>query len=282
MRRDRAAALLAQVASGALTPGEALDQLAQAPFESVPDAEGAFATLDQHRALRQGLPEVVYGEGKSPAQCVAIAERLAAGGDGFLVTRADEAVRDALAARFPDAVVHPGARTVRLAPRVPLPAVPGYACVVTAGTSDLPVADECAETLLAFGLEARRVTDVGVAGLHRVLARAPELAAAAVTIVVAGMDGALPSVVGGLVAGPVIACPTSVGYGAALGGLAPLLTMLNSCAAGVTVVNVDNGFGAAVAAARIMRVAREPRATNSMSHNALSALGSRDAAGQGG
>ena len=272
MRRDRAAALLAEVASGTLSPAAALEALALAPFETVGDADAPFATIDRHRALRQGLPEVVYGEGKTPAQCVAIAERIAAAGDGFLVTRADEAARAALAARFPDAVVHEAARTVRLAPRVPLPPVDGHVCVVTAGTSDLPVADECAETLLAFGVEARRVTDVGVAGLHRLLARAPELASATVTVVVAGMDGALPSVVGGLVAGPVIACPTSVGYGAALGGLAPLLTMLNSCAAGVAVVNVDNGFGAAVAAARIVRARRETASHKSVPHNAVEQL----------
>jgi NCAIR mutase (PurE)-related protein len=281
VRRDRAEALLAEVARGTLTPAAALEALAVAPLEAVGDAAAPFATIDQHRALRQGLPEVVYGEGKTPAQCIAIVERIAAGGDGFLVTRADEAARAALAARFPDAVVRDAARTVRLAPRVPLPAVEGHVCVVTAGTSDLPVADECAETLLAFGVEARRITDVGVAGLHRLLARAPELASAAVIVVVAGMDGALPSVVGGLVAGPVIACPTSVGYGAALGGLAPLLTMLNSCAAGVTVVNVDNGFGAAVAAARIVRARREVAPRKSLPDNGVEQLTSRAAGAAG-
>ena len=260
MRRDRAEALLAAVAAGTLPPAAALEQLAAAPFETVTDGgAGAVATVDLHRALRQGLPEVVYGEGKTPAQCVAIAGRLAAGGEGFLVTRVAPEAQAALAARFPAAVVQPLGRTVRLAPDVPLPAPAGHVCLVTAGTSDLPVAEECAETLLAAGLVVDRVTDVGVAGVHRLLARTEALRAAAVTIVVAGMDGALPSVVGGLVRGPVIAVPTSVGYGAALGGLAPLLTMLNSCAAGVTVVNVDNGFGAAMAAARILR-GSSPRA----------------------
>ncbi len=257
MRRDRAADLLRAVAEGRVLPDAALEQLTRAPFESITDERAAtFATVDQHRALRQGMPEVVYGEGKTAAQCVAIAERLAAAGDGFLVTRAAEAAQDALAARFPAARVNRVARTVALVGETAPPPAVGYVCVVTAGTTDLPVAEECAETLSMAGLAVERLTDVGVAGVHRVLARTEMLAGAAVTIVVAGMDGALPSVVGGLVRGPVIAVPTSVGYGAAFGGLAPLLTMLNSCAAGVSVVNIDNGFGAAMAAIRILRGAR--------------------------
>ena len=267
MRRDRARALLERVARGTLAADAALDELALAPLDPVEHEGATVATVDHHRALRQGMPEVVYGEGKTPAQCVAICERLAERGDGFLVTRVDDASRAALAARFPEAVVRTEARTVRLPPREPLPEVPGHVCVVTAGTTDLPVADECAETLLAFGVATRRITDVGVAGLHRILACAPALAEAAVVIVVAGMDGALPSVVGGLVRVPVIACPTSVGYGAAFGGLASLLTMLNSCAAGVTVVNVDNGFGAAVAAARILRNSPTADAAKSRGRN---------------
>ena len=252
MRRDRALALLDAVARGEIDPATALDRLATAPIEQVDEGSRAVATLDQHRALRQGLPEVVFGAGKTPAQLVAIAERLAERGEGFLVTRADEAGQGALAARFPDAVVNALGRTVRLAPSHPLPVPDGIVCVVTAGTADLPVAEECAESLAAAGVRCERVTDVGVAGLHRVLARADVLASAAAVIVIAGMDGALPSVVGGLVRGPVIAVPTSVGYGASFQGLAPLLTMLNSCAAGVVVVNIDNGFGAAMAAARLL------------------------------
>jgi NCAIR mutase (PurE)-related protein len=216
------------------------------------DGELPFATLDLDRARRQGAPEVVFGEGKSPDQCVAIAERLVTAGQGVLLTRTSDAARQALHARFPDARVHAVARTVRLAPMAPRAAAAGFACVVTAGTSDLPVAEECLETLAFLGVSAERVTDVGVAGVHRVLARADLLRAARAVVVIAGMDGALPSVVGGLVAGPVIAVPTSVGYGAAFGGLAPLLTMLNSCAAGVTVVNIDNGFGAAMAVWRLL------------------------------
>ena len=270
MRRDRALALLEAVARGETAPGAALDQLATAPIEIVAVGQQTVAALDQHRALRQGLPEVVYGAGKTPAQLVAIAERLAERGEGFLVTRADDAAQGALALRFSDALVNPIGRTVRLPPAHPLPTADGTVCLVTAGTADLPVAEECAESLAAAGLRCERVTDVGVAGLHRVLARAESLAAAAVTIVVAGMDGALPSVVGGLVRGPVIAVPTSVGYGASFQGLAPLLTMLNSCAAGVVVVNIDNGFGAAMAAARLLLGGtRQTSAANTKPHNDL-------------
>lgn len=250
MKRERARALLEDVAAGRLTIEHALAQLDAAPTEEL-----GFATLDHHRALRQGFPEVVFGQGKQPSQVVAICERLAEHGDGFLVTRAADDVRAAVRTRFPAAEENAVARTLWLrgtaatgtsAPRT------AAVAVVTAGTSDLPVAEEAAVTLTALGHPVLRVTDVGVAGLHRILARRETLADAAVIIVVAGMDGALPSVVGGLVRVPVIAVPTSVGYGAAFGGLAPLLTMLNSCAAGVTVCNIDNGFGAAVAASRIL------------------------------
>jgi NCAIR mutase (PurE)-related protein len=246
--RERLLDLLQQVATGTVPPAAVADQLALAPFEQLP-----FATIDHHRALRQGYPEVIYAAGKSAEQVVAIAERLAEQGDGFLVTRADDESRDALVHRFPRAVANAVARTVLLAGIDRRSPSPGRALIVTAGTSDLPVADEAAVTLEAFGCEAHRLTDVGVAGIHRLLAQGDALQAAQVIIVVAGMDGALPSVVGGLVSCPVIAVPTSVGYGASFGGIAPLLTMLNSCAAGVVVVNIDNGFGAGVAAARILR-----------------------------
>ncbi len=216
------------------------------------DAPLPFATLDLDRARRQGAPEVVYAEGKSPAQCVAIAERLAAAPHGVLLTRATPEVRAALRASFPAMRVHDEARTAWLAPREPRPPVAGFVSVVTAGTSDLPVAAECLETLAFLGVPAECVADVGVAGVHRVLQRAERLREARAVVVVAGMDGALASVVGGLVRGPVVAVPTSVGYGAAFGGVAALLTMLNSCAAGVTVVNIDNGFGAAMAVWRLM------------------------------
>jgi pyridinium-3,5-biscarboxylic acid mononucleotide synthase len=246
---EAALALLRQVAAGALSAEAGVEKLATAPFEEL----GGFATIDHHRAVRQGWPEVIYGEGKTPEQCVAVAERIAERGGGFLVTRADSTVRAALVERFPSALVNDSGRTARLAAAAsPSTRLLGRVSVVTAGTTDGPVAEECAETLLACGAAVERVTDVGVAGVHRLLARLEALRSADVVVVIAGMDGALPSVVGGLVAGPVVAVPTSVGYGAAFGGVAPLLTMLNSCAAGVVVVNIDNGFGAAMAAARIL------------------------------
>jgi NCAIR mutase (PurE)-related protein len=247
VKRERVRALLAEVAAGRATIEAALAQLDGAPTEEL-----EFATLDHHRALRQGFPEVVFGQGKTPEQVVVICEKLAQRGDGFLVTRADDAVRAAVRAKFPTVEENALARTLWLRGQSEMPKRTAKVAIVTAGTSDLPVAEEAVSTLTALGHPVLRITDVGVAGLHRILARRETLADAAVIIVVAGMDGALPSVVGGLVRVPVIAVPTSVGYGAAFGGLAPLLTMLNSCAAGVTVCNIDNGFGAAVAASRIL------------------------------
>ena len=240
--------LLADVAAGRLAPGAAVERLRHLPYEDLP-----YARIDHHRALRQGQPEVVFCEGKTVEQVVGICERLEAATGAFLGTRADEAMADALRTRFPRAVWHPTARTVLLAAPDAPPPMTGPVLVVSAGTSDLPVAEEAAVVAEAFGTRVERLVDVGVAGLHRLLAATEALERARVVIVVAGMEGALPSVVGGLVAAPVIAVPTSVGYGASFGGLAALLGMLNSCAAGVTVVNIDNGFGAAVAASRICR-----------------------------
>ena len=211
-----------------------------------------FASIDHLRPATQGHQEVILCQGKTPEQAVAIAERLDAAAGSFLATRADVAHRAALAARFPSAEVNDLGRTVYLPPTPePAPTGRGTILVVTAGTSDLPVAEEAAVTARAFGNTVARLTDVGVAGIHRILTQTDELRRAAVIIVVAGMEGALPSVVGGLVPVPVIAVPTSVGYGASFVGVAALLGMLNSCAAGVTVVNIDNGFGAAAAASRI-------------------------------
>jgi NCAIR mutase (PurE)-related protein len=227
----------------------ALDRLRHFPFEDL-----SFARIDHHRSLRVGHPEVVFCEGKSLEQVVAICERLEAATGGFLGTRANEAIASALQNRFARTVWNPTARTVFLASSARVSQAPsGVILVVSAGTSDLPVAEEAAVVAEAFGHRVERLLDVGVAGLHRLLAEGDRLAKASVIIVVAGMEGALPSVVGGLVAVPVIAVPTSVGYGASFGGLAALLGMLNSCAAGVTVVNIDNGFGAAAAASRICR-----------------------------
>jgi NCAIR mutase (PurE)-related protein len=249
-------AVLERVASGATDAATALTELAFVPAESLD-----FATIDHHRSLRQGFPEVIFAPGKTLDQVVAIAERIVERGEGCLITRTDVGVRGALARRFPAARVSELGRTVHI-PHAsagdPSPVTDGasptdVALIVTAGTSDLPVAEEAAETLRAIGCAVSRLTDVGVAGIHRILAGRTKLTEASVIVVVAGMDGALPSVVGGLVRAPVIAVPTSVGYGASFGGIAALLTMLNSCAAGVTVVNIDNGFGAAMAAARIIR-----------------------------
>jgi NCAIR mutase (PurE)-related protein len=226
-------------------------------FERLP-----FATIDHLRPITQGHQEVIFCQGKTPGQVVAIAERLeatggagggrGAGGGSFLATRVEAAHAAALAARFPRAEVNELGRTVYLPPE-PEPAATGRGTVLvcTAGTSDLPVAEEAAVTARAFKNRVERLTDVGVAGIHRLLTQTDVLRSASVIIVVAGMEGALPSVVGGLVKVPVIAVPTSVGYGASFGGLAALLAMLNSCASGVTVVNIDNGFGAAAAASRI-------------------------------
>jgi NCAIR mutase (PurE)-related protein len=248
VRAEQLEALLTEVAAGRLAPGAALERLRHLPYEDLD-----FARIDHHRALRQGQPEVVFCEGKTVEQVVAICDRLAAATGAFLGTRASGAMVDALRARFPDLTWNPIARTVFLA-APDAPAAAGWpVLIVSAGTSDLPVAEEAAVVAEAFGTRVERLVDVGVAGLHRLLSAGDVLRQARVVIVVAGMEGALPSVVGGLVAVPVIAVPTSVGYGAAFGGLAALLGMLNSCAAGVTVVNIDNGFGAAAAASRICR-----------------------------
>ena len=216
-------------------------------FERLP-----FATIDHLRPITQGHQEVIFSPGKTVGQVIAIAERLEAAGGSFLATRVDAAQAAALTARFPRAEVNELGRTVYMPPDPePAPTGRGTVLVCTAGTSDLAVAEEAAVTARAFANRVERLTDVGVAGIHRLLTQTDVLRAASVIIVVAGMEGALPSVVGGLVKVPVIAVPTSVGYGASFGGLAALLGMLNSCASGVTVVNIDNGFGAAAAASRI-------------------------------
>ena len=247
MRRERVRELLTRVADGSTPVDRALDALAAEPEESL-----GFATLDHHRALRQGFPEVVYGAGKTVEQVVLIAQRIAERGDGVLVTRVHHEAVAALTSALPG-LEHSAVAATCFLPPLTAPTVALQSLlVITAGTSDLPVAEEAAVTARAMACSVERLTDVGVAGIHRLLARRDVINAAGVIVVVAGMDGALASVVGGLARVPVIAVPTSVGYGASFGGIAPLLTMLNSCAAGVTVVNIDNGFGAAVAAARIL------------------------------
>ncbi len=238
--------LLTRLTAGRASLDDAVAALKGAPFERL----GDVATLDTHRALRIGMPEVVLAERKTAAQVAAIARRIAAHGP-LLVTRLDPDKAGPARRAVKGSTYDPVSRTLRRG-RMDLP-TRGPVAVCCAGTSDVPVCEEAVVTLEVMGVEALRIYDVGVAGLHRLLARRAELDRAAAVIVVAGMEGALPSVVGGLVGRPVIGVPTSVGYGASLGGLAPLLTMLNSCAPNVTVVNIDNGFGAAFVAGLIAR-----------------------------
>jgi NCAIR mutase (PurE)-related protein len=249
MNRQQLRALLDDVHSGALTPEAAQDRLLQvlrqAPYENL-----GFARVDHHRSLRQGFPEVVFGLGKSPAQIAAISERIVAAGHNLLVTRATSEAHAAVVERLPAARFDDLARTITLR-TADVPPGTGTILVTAAGTADLPVAEEAAVSAESMGNTVDRLYDVGVAGLHRLLAEHGRLSSARVIVVVAGMEGALPSVVGGLVDVPVIAVPTSVGYGASFGGLTALLGMLNSCASGVSVVNIDNGFGAAAIASSI-------------------------------
>lgn len=223
-------------------------------FQAAPVADLGFAQVDTHRALRKGFPEVIFAAGKTTAQVVKIAAKLIAHEQRVLVTRITTEHAKALRKKFPRAVHHELARCVTIEEK-PLPKRAGTIAVICAGTSDLPVAEEAAVTAGIMGNRVERVADAGVAGLHRILARLDVLQKANVIVVVAGMEGALPSVVAGLVSKPVIAVPTSVGYGASFGGVAALLGMLNSCGSGVTVVNIDNGFGAGYAASQINALA---------------------------
>lgn len=249
MNRDRLLDLLAAVARGELAVEAAAERLADLPY-----ADLGFARLDLHRELRNGLPEAVYAEGKTEAELVAISRRVHDAHRRVLVTRLAPPASAALLAALPDARYHERARVLTAGAPHPAPTgPPAPVAVVAAGTADLPVAEEAAVCAEWFGLAVERHPDVGLAGLHRLLAIVPALRRARAVIVAAGMDGALPAAVAGLVAAPVIAVPTSTGYGAAFGGLAPLLTMLNACAPGVAVVNIDNGFGAAVVAWRVVR-----------------------------
>jgi NCAIR mutase (PurE)-related protein len=251
MSPERLRNLLERVRSGQLGVEDALGELEILPFEDID-----YARVDHHRRLRQGLPEVIFGEGKTAEQIVGIAQRLLAAGHGVLVTRLSADAAPKLLGEVPELRHNPVARTAA-AVRDPSSRLEGPpVVVVTAGTSDLPVAEEALVTLECAGIPSERVVDVGVAGLHRLLEAVPRLRRARAVIVIAGMEGALPSVVGGLVATPIFAVPTSNGYGAALGGLTALFGMLTSCAAGVTVVNIDNGFGAAMAAVRMIQSER--------------------------
>ncbi|MFO7294410.1 MAG: nickel pincer cofactor biosynthesis protein LarB [Clostridia bacterium] len=249
---ERLKAILEDVKEGRCTVEEALDSLRYLPFEDL-----GFAKVDHHRQLRNGYPEVIYCQGKRPEHVKAIVERMMSRGDrNILATRVSHEIYEAIKEVTPDAEYHEIARIV-VVKRCEVPLVKGKIAVVSAGTSDLPVAEEAAITAEVLGNRVERVYDVGVAGLHRLLAHVKVLSQANVVITVAGMEGALASVVGGLVDKPVIAVPTSVGYGANFGGLSALLTMLNSCASGVAVVNIDNGFGAGYIASLINRLAQQ-------------------------
>ena len=252
MNREQLAELLNRIAAGSTTPEEGLAQLRFMPYEDL-----GFAHVDHHRSLRQGVPEVIYGAGKTVDQVAAIAERILNQDSDLLATRVSPEAAQALLTLDPRAEYSAIARTV-VVRHEPGRSTEGMVLVAAAGTSDLPVAEEAAVTARALGSTVQTAYDVGVAGLHRLLAKQDLLVSARVIVVVAGMEGALPSVVGGLVDKPVIAVPTSVGYGAHFQGLAPLLAMLNSCASGVAVVNIDNGFGAGYMAHTINLIGEKP------------------------
>ena len=247
--RQRLAHLLTAVKNGEITISDALERLRDFPFEDL-----GFAKVDHHRALRTGFPEVVFGEGKSPQQVASISRGLAEHSDRLLVTRASEETFQAVQAQVPGVVYHALARLIALDRRTSPQRLPGVA-VLSAGTADMRVAEEAAITAELMGSQVERVQDVGISGIHRLLHYLPLIQEAKVLVVVAGMEGALPSLVAGLASAPVIAVPTSVGYGASLQGVTALLAMLTGCAPGVSVVNIDNGFGAGYQAAVINRLA---------------------------
>ena len=251
MDSDRIRTVLARFKAGELGEAEVLRTLSSLPFEDL-----GYARIDHHRSLRKGFPEVIFAANKTPEQTAGIFERLAQSGDRVLATRVSQEAADAVRVQVPDVQYHPVSKCLTL-DRCPEAKRIGNLLVICAGTSDLPVAEEAAITAGLMGARVKQVNDAGVAGIHRLLAESEALSEARVVIVVAGMEGALPSVVGGLVCVPVIAVPTSVGYGASFGGLAALLAMLNSCASGVSVVNIDNGFGAGYQAALINRLPEE-------------------------
>lgn len=247
--------LLKAVAAGEVSPEAALEKLKHFDFEPVSE----FAKIDRHRALRTGFPETIWGPGKTPEQIAQIMEAMRQSHPVVMATRIEPAVYAQLQEKVAGLQYYPAARICAIAPDTIEPQHPGTIGIISAGTADLPVAEEAAITAQLSGFRVQRLWDVGVSGIHRLLSHRQLLAEADVLIVVAGMEGALPSVVAGLADSPVIAVPTSVGYGASFGGLAPLLTMLNSCAAGVGVVNIDNGFGAAILAGQILRTAKKLR-----------------------
>ena len=248
MDQDHLRKLLDEVRSGSVEVDSAMERLRHMPFEDL-----GFAKVDHHRALRQGMPEVIFGQGKTPEEVATIAEALVKRSQNVLITRADPAAVALVQERIPDVEYFPRSRAIRVQ-RDRTMYGKGVIAIACAGTSDLPVAEEARITAEAMGNEVDAITDIGVAGIHRLMSNRERLTKARVVVVCAGMEGALPSVVGGLVSCPVIAVPTSVGYGASFHGLAALLGMLNSCSSNVTVVNIDNGFGAGYVASLINRL----------------------------
>ncbi len=246
--------LLNAIATGDISPETALEQLKHLPFQPLED----FAKIDRHRQLRTGFPEVIWGADKTPAQIIKIMQAMEDSHSVVMATRIEAAVYQQLQEKIPNLSYYPTARICALVPPVgSSPSYTGVISILTAGTADLPVAEEAAVTAQLCGFQVTRLWDVGVAGIHRLLSHRQVIYEADVLIVVAGMEGALPSVVAGMADCPVIGVPTSVGYGASFAGVAPLLTMLNSCAAGIGVVNIDNGFGAAILAGQILRTANK-------------------------
>ena len=248
MKEQDIVKILQSVAAGAMTAASALERLKTLPFEDL-----GYAAVDHHRTIRQGFPEVIYGEGKTASQIIGIIANMLPRKHPILATRIDAAKAKQIKKRFPKAKYYPDSRVLTLTSGKILLQGKGLILVISAGTSDIPVAEEALLTAQIMGNNVEHIYDVGVAGIHRLMSRGDQIRSANVIIVVAGMEGALPSVVGGLVSRPVIAVPTSTGYGASFGGIAALLGMLNTCAAGVTVVNIDNGFGAGYFASLINR-----------------------------
>ena len=253
--------LLQAIAAGDVSPETALEKLKDLPFESL----GEFAKIDRHRQLRTGFPEVIWGADKTPEQIVKIMTAMSRDATLVMATRIEAEVYQQLKTAIPDLIYYPQARICSLS-KPQVPSQLGTISILTAGTADIPVAEEAAITAELCGFGVIRLWDVGVAGIHRLLSNSQVVYDADILIVVAGMEGALPSVVAGMADCPVIAVPTSVGYGASFGGIAPLLTMLNSCAAGIGVVNIDNGFGAAILAGQILRTARKIARTEPQSN----------------
>jgi len=246
--KSRLEDILARVHKGILSPREALRLLKDYPYQDL-----AFAKIDHHRELRRGFPEVIFGQGKTPAQIIGIAREIIKKGNNLLVTKVEPAVYRKVRQKLPEVHYHAAAKTAYCRQKE-MPQGKGTVAVITAGTSDIPVAEEAAITCEVFGNRVERIYDVGVAGLHRLFGEYEKIAAARVLIVAAGMEGALPSVVAGITDKPIVAVPTSVGYGASLQGAAALLTMLNSCPGGLAVVNIDNGFGAGYYASLINHI----------------------------